>query len=245
MLLAGPDRGLRGRRHHRRRLGGRPARARGPRAPSPTFLDRRGLVLRTDLLRAVGHWITPEFEPQRFDTRFFVAALPAGQVTRDVRRGRRGVWLPVREAIGAPSTRGEMLMLPPTYCTCRSCATSRTAADVLAAAAGARPRDPWSRRPLVDDDGRLPSMPDRLVGSARTSRRGCADERPRAGPAARSAARALRARAEPGPDDPRRHQHLGAAGPARRGASSSTRGRETRRTCAVAAARRRRGGRCC
>ncbi len=41
-------------------------------------------MLRADLLRPFAHWITPEVEPQRFDTRFFVAALPAGQVCRDV-----------------------------------------------------------------------------------------------------------------------------------------------------------------
>ncbi len=42
------------------------------------FLDRRGLRLRTDLLRLWGSWVTPVFEPRRYDTRFFVAALPDG-----------------------------------------------------------------------------------------------------------------------------------------------------------------------
>ena len=44
---------------------------------------RRGLVLRSDLLRPLAHWITPEAEPKRFDTRFFLAELPAGQVCRE------------------------------------------------------------------------------------------------------------------------------------------------------------------
>ncbi|MFD0639332.1 NUDIX hydrolase [Catenulispora yoronensis] len=48
------------------------------------FLAARSLVLRTDLLGAWSRWITPEFEPRRYDTAFFVAALPAGQRTRDV-----------------------------------------------------------------------------------------------------------------------------------------------------------------
>ncbi|HWV26336.1 MAG TPA: NUDIX hydrolase, partial [Aeromicrobium sp.] len=43
-------------------------------------LAERGLSLRADLVGAWGHWITPAFEPRRYDTRFFVAALPAGQV---------------------------------------------------------------------------------------------------------------------------------------------------------------------
>ncbi|MEV6984576.1 NUDIX hydrolase [Sphaerisporangium sp. NPDC051017] len=48
------------------------------------FLNKRGLVLRADLLRPWAHWITPDVEHKRFDTRFFVAAMPPGQRTRDV-----------------------------------------------------------------------------------------------------------------------------------------------------------------
>ncbi|MBU4335834.1 MAG: NUDIX domain-containing protein, partial [Actinobacteria bacterium] len=40
---------------------------------------RRGLVLRTDLLGLRSHWLTPEFEPRRYDTYFFAAAVPEGQ----------------------------------------------------------------------------------------------------------------------------------------------------------------------
>jgi len=47
------------------------------------LLQRRGLVLRSDLLRPWARWVTPEIEGRRFDTRFFAAALPAGQRTRD------------------------------------------------------------------------------------------------------------------------------------------------------------------
>src|SRR5690349_6734092 len=43
------------------------------------LLRDRGLRLRADLLGAWAHWITPAFEPRRFDTRFFVASMPAGQ----------------------------------------------------------------------------------------------------------------------------------------------------------------------
>ncbi len=46
------------------------------------LLARRGLVLRADLLRPLAHWITPEAEARRFDTRFFAARVPAGQVCR-------------------------------------------------------------------------------------------------------------------------------------------------------------------
>ena len=93
------------------------------------LLRRRGLVLRSDLLRPWAHWITPEFEPQRFDTRFFVAAVPPGQRPRDVeRRGRRHVWLPVADAVAG--TR------PASWRCCRRrswrCASSRPTASVRA-----------------------------------------------------------------------------------------------------------------
>lgn len=48
------------------------------------LLARRGLVLRSDLLRPWARWITPVTEARRYDTRFFAAALPPGQRTRDV-----------------------------------------------------------------------------------------------------------------------------------------------------------------
>ena len=42
------------------------------------FLNRRGLVLRTDLLGVWDAWLTPIFEPKRYRTWFFVASLPDG-----------------------------------------------------------------------------------------------------------------------------------------------------------------------
>ncbi len=82
------------------------------------FLTRRGLVLRTDLLSALGGWLTPVFEPKRYLTWFFVATLPEGQVTRDVSTESDEVmWLPVREALKLADDK-QMMLLPPTYATC-------------------------------------------------------------------------------------------------------------------------------
>jgi 8-oxo-dGTP pyrophosphatase MutT (NUDIX family) len=102
------------------------------------FLDRRGLVLRSDLLRPWARWITPAFEPRRFDTRFFVAALPTGQRARDVSTEADGVrW--VRPGEAAERVRaGEWSMLPPTLATVTELAAYASVADVLAA-----------RRPVV------------------------------------------------------------------------------------------------
>ncbi|WP_413757817.1 NUDIX hydrolase [Streptomyces sp. MMBL 11-3] len=100
------------------------------------FLDRRGLVLRSDLLGAWTRWITPEFEPRRYDTWFFVAALPQGQRTRNAStEADRTVWIRPAEAV-AGYERGELLMMPPTLATLRQIGAYASAAEALAAAPG-------------------------------------------------------------------------------------------------------------
>ncbi|NUS52389.1 MAG: NUDIX hydrolase [Nocardioidaceae bacterium] len=127
-----------------------------------SFLERRGLRLRTDLLRLWGSWVTPVFEPRRFNARFFVAELPAGQVTRDVSTESDHVlWLSVRDAIRAVDDH-EMLMLPPTYCTCLEMYDFATPAEALAAAEGRDP-EPVEPRAVLDGEGAYLSIPDRLV----------------------------------------------------------------------------------
>ncbi|MGH3244116.1 MAG: NUDIX hydrolase [Spirillospora sp.] len=97
------------------------------------LLDQRGLVLRSDLLRPWAHWVTPKVEPKRYDTRFFVAAMPEGQRARDVStEADRVAWVPPAEA--AERVRdGEWTMLPPTIATVAELAEFESVADVLAA----------------------------------------------------------------------------------------------------------------
>lgn len=67
-------------------------------------LDRRALV-------PWGRWITPEFEPRRFDTYFFLARLPAGACTRRIGgEAAHDLWLP-------PDRTADLPMLPPTRVT--------------------------------------------------------------------------------------------------------------------------------
>ncbi|MEO3972383.1 NUDIX hydrolase [Streptomyces sp. CAU 1734] len=100
------------------------------------FLDRRGLVLRSDLLGAWARWITPEFEPRRYDTWFFVAALPQGQRARNAStEADRTVWIRPAEA-AAGYDGGDLLMMPPTISTLRSLLPYATAAEALGAADG-------------------------------------------------------------------------------------------------------------
>ena len=89
-------------------------------------LSRRGLVLRSEWLRAWSRWITPEAEPRRYDTWFFAAELPPGQSPRDV-GGEADLirWIdPAR--VTAEWEAGRMPMLPPTVASCADLATCRT-----------------------------------------------------------------------------------------------------------------------
>ncbi len=81
------------------------------------MLARRGLVLRSDLLRPWSRWITPVIEERRFDARFFAAALPPQQRTRDVGGEAAEVaWVSPSDAI-AMGRRREIVLWPPTAVT--------------------------------------------------------------------------------------------------------------------------------
>jgi 8-oxo-dGTP pyrophosphatase MutT (NUDIX family) len=98
------------------------------------FLRNQGLLLRSDLIGAWAHWITPDFEPRRYDTRFFVAALPDGQRVGEMsREADHASWMPLAEVLTRVEA-GDAAMMPPTVITCREVA-EHTAATILAAAA--------------------------------------------------------------------------------------------------------------
>jgi 8-oxo-dGTP pyrophosphatase MutT (NUDIX family) len=98
------------------------------------LLHRRGLLLRADLLRPWAHWVTPEVEPKRYDTRFFVAALPEGQRTRDVGgESDRMVWVRPGDAVTEHAA-GRLAMLPPTVFTLAELAEYPDVHSILQAA---------------------------------------------------------------------------------------------------------------
>jgi 8-oxo-dGTP pyrophosphatase MutT (NUDIX family) len=101
------------------------------------LLGRRGLVLRSDLLKPWSRWVTPEFESRRFDTRFFAAVLPAGQHTADVAAEADGeadaaAWLSPSAAIAA-ARRKEILLMPPTAVSLAELAEHSSMESALAA----------------------------------------------------------------------------------------------------------------
>jgi 8-oxo-dGTP pyrophosphatase MutT (NUDIX family) len=126
------------------------------------LLERRRLAIRTDLLAAWAHWITPEFEPRRYDTRFFVSAMPPGQRTRELLgEADKVAWMrPADVLIGVDS--GDLAMLPPTYVTLRELSAFSTAADAVAAAADREITTVVPGFELVDGEGFL-TLPEHVL----------------------------------------------------------------------------------
>jgi 8-oxo-dGTP pyrophosphatase MutT (NUDIX family) len=96
------------------------------------LLDR-GLVLRSDLLRVQAHWITPEFEPKRYDVRFFAALLPEGQIADDqTTEADHADWADPHGLLEQVAA-GTALMLPPTVVCVEHVAAVASVAEFLAA----------------------------------------------------------------------------------------------------------------
>ena len=114
-------------------------------------LGAAGLPLRADLLAPWARWVTPEAEPRRYDTAFFVAAVPDGQEAdaRTTEAVEATWWYPAEALSGA--LRGELRLMPPTQHTLEEITGFTGVADVLAAA---RRRVVRVHRPVVHRDGR-------------------------------------------------------------------------------------------
>ena len=69
------------------------------------LLERRGLGLRTDLLRPLANWQSADFALRRFDTRYFAAVQPVGQEASLLDgKGIWAAWKPAAEVIEARAT---------------------------------------------------------------------------------------------------------------------------------------------
>src|SRR5690606_24912135 len=82
------------------------------------------------------HWITPVAEPKRYDTRFFLAGLPAGTTaTIDEREMSDAVWVTAAEALHR-FRNGSLPMVFPTVKTIQLLEPYATVDDMLAAFRG-------------------------------------------------------------------------------------------------------------
>jgi 8-oxo-dGTP pyrophosphatase MutT (NUDIX family) len=97
------------------------------------FLAANGLVLRADLLRPWANWVTPAEEPRRYDTKFFLAELPAGQrADGSTSEADHASWRRPADAIDDWRA-GRRGLLPPTWVTLSDVAEFDTVDAVMAA----------------------------------------------------------------------------------------------------------------
>jgi 8-oxo-dGTP pyrophosphatase MutT (NUDIX family) len=123
------------------------------------LLRANAMTLDTAGLRPWARWVTPAGEARRYDTRFFVGALPDGAEARDVTtESSAASWVGVGEAL-AQAQRGERGMLPPTIATLASLTPFATVAEVVDAAA-ARSLDAIRPRLRVDGGRVIAELPD-------------------------------------------------------------------------------------
>jgi len=100
------------------------------------ILRREGLVLALDELAYFAHWVTPDIETKRFDTRFFVARAPEGQTpVHDEGETVHSEWLDPADAI-ARCLADAIALPPPTWTTLRELQRFASIDDVMQWAKG-------------------------------------------------------------------------------------------------------------
>jgi len=105
-----------------------------------------GDIVRTEHLRLAfdelayfAHWVTPEIETRRFDTRFFIARAPEGQTpTHDEGETSHSEWLNPIDAI-ARCQGGDISLPPPTWTTLSMLSKFSSIDEVMA----------WARRKAI------------------------------------------------------------------------------------------------
>ena len=109
-------------------------------ATESVFVDviaNEGLALDGAGVHYVANWVTPLGPPRRYDTRFFVTAMPSGQVPlHDNDEAVHHEWVRAADALAA-SEAGEMVMMTPTLSMLQRLAEFSTLDEALASAASA------------------------------------------------------------------------------------------------------------
>jgi 8-oxo-dGTP pyrophosphatase MutT (NUDIX family) len=120
------------------------------------FLDAcrsEGLCLAVDRVHYFSHWITPEPAPKRYDTRFFVTALPPGQIpVHDDYETTDTVWVQPAEALER-ARKGEFDLIFPTIKNLEAIARFTTSTELLAAAAAVERVPTVLPRVVADERG--------------------------------------------------------------------------------------------
>lgn len=96
--------------------------------------EETGVELLAESLSPWAHWITPAVQPIRYDTAFYVAALPAGQTAADLSTETDTAgWTAPVAALAAAET-GALALMPPTRSILLELARCDSTGQVLAAA---------------------------------------------------------------------------------------------------------------
>ena len=95
------------------------------------LIKEHDLVLALDALVHFGHWITPTMMPKRFDTHFYLAATPPGQIAeQDGRETTEAVWLGGQEALDMEEA-GTATIIFPTRMNLGKLAETKTVTEAL------------------------------------------------------------------------------------------------------------------
>ncbi|MCP4435056.1 MAG: NUDIX hydrolase [Actinomycetia bacterium] len=132
------------------------------------LLESAGATIDASGIRSFARWVTPVWSPRRFDTRFFVTALPEGAVVEhDGAEIVSHVWIRPAEALDRMAA-GEMTMIMPTVRTLAVLADHRDASTAVAGLEFGDPAEPLLPDMSESPDGRrlavLDSDPERNGG---------------------------------------------------------------------------------
>jgi hypothetical protein len=134
------------------------------------LLRANGMSIDAAALHAWSRWVTPAGESRRYDTRFFVGALPDGAVAEDVTsESSVASWVPIGVALDQ-AQRGERQLMPPTLMTLVSLQAFPTVAEAIASSP-TRSLDPVRPNLRVGENGSIDVvLPDGVVVPIRPGR---------------------------------------------------------------------------
>ncbi len=122
------------------------------------FCAAAGVAIDADRLACIAHWLTPVGLPKRFDTRFFVAAAPAGQPA--LHDDNETVELGWRTAADALAERRALMLARPTAAVLEAIGRHADVAALMAWARGLGRIDCIAPALGSDTEGKRPVLPD-------------------------------------------------------------------------------------
>ena len=129
-----------------------------PETPFNEVVAATGARLMLDQIIDFAHWITPEFEPRRFDTRFFITVAPDGQEAGfDGRETVSAQWISPVKALELHESGAQTLLFPTRLNMMRLAESTDTASAITAARA--RPRFTVRPGTTENKDGFLVGIP--------------------------------------------------------------------------------------